>query len=74
MKIRIPVMLKVHDADVKEHEFGPVIVEIERPEGPFAHPGDAIMAEERAALEYLVPDMSCDVIEGAARMNAKEKI
>lgn len=64
-KQRIPVVLIVHDADAKPHEFGPIMVEIDdvtKKSPEFWH------EQDRRAREYLLPDIHCDSLLGVLRM------
>lgn len=60
-KLRIPVLVKLYDADLHEHVVGPLTVEIDEPRPELVdHPGAYISAIERAAAEFLKPDMQCN--------------
>jgi len=61
--MRWPVMVKFYDADMKEHIFGPITVEVDEL-AQADNPGDWWMHLDNEARKYLQADMSCDALEG----------
>lgn len=57
-------MLKVVDAHMKEHVFGPIDVEIDDPYPISEDAWDWWSKCDIRAMEYLIPDMTCDAIDG----------
>ena len=60
---RWPVMVKLYDADMKEHVFGPIIVEVEELENGGNY-SDWWLHLDNEARKYLQADMTCDALEG----------
>jgi hypothetical protein len=57
--VRLPVMVKLYDADMVEHEYGPITVEIPAQTGTC--PWDKLCNEEAVARAGLLADMEVRV-------------
>jgi hypothetical protein len=57
--IRIPVKIRVYDADCNEHEFGPIMVEINDQTESSEDHWELLENEEQEAKKVLMADLVC---------------